>query len=273
MAIQLDRKQCEFITDVGLITFPKVFPGQAEPSAEGSTTQAYKTEHVTPTCSQSLISAVSYVASMFDSKQINPATGRPIWERHVFGPLGRLKKLEEMAGRDPAKYPYAVGKYVYNLSKPVSLKMIKMEGKNLADPVVRAEYDKRINEAAPKVVKFLDRYNPVDLDWVQQENQTRAFRNLPPISEETMHQITRPLRSDELWAGCNVRIAGRAYWNEHKKTVSLFLEQIMLVSQGERLAGGEASPDQVFGAFAPAADLAPVSAGQSQQDDPWAAMR
>jgi hypothetical protein len=262
-----------------MLSFPALFPGQAEDSQRAGS-KAYKCEIVTPAPDQSLIDAVSYVAKFYDSSQINPQTGAPYWHRHVFGPMGRLKRLEEFPRRKPENYPYAVGKYVIGLSKVVSLKGLKMENANLADPLIRAEYDRKVREAAPKVVKFLNPADPSDLQWVAEENQRRAFANMVPISEADMLRTTRPLRSDEIWAGCKVKVFGRAYWDSNvHKTVLLALEQVLLVSHGERLVSGEASPDDVFAAFAPTADLAPPT-GLSQptgvypavqkQDSAWA---
>jgi hypothetical protein len=252
-----EKEKCNFVTEVGMISFPALFPGQAEDSQRAGS-KAYKCEFITDDPGQSLINAVSYVAAFYDSAQINPQTGAPHWHRHVFGPLGRLKKLEEYPRRNPAVYSYAINKYVIGVSKVVSLKGLKMEGANLSDPLVRNEYDRRVGAAAPKVSKFLSLHDPADIAWVAEENQRRQFANMAPLTEADIPRTTRPCRPDEIWPGCKVRIYGRAYWDANvHKTVLLALEQVLLIAQGDRLVGGEQSPDDVFGAFAPAADLAP----------------
>ncbi len=286
-----EKEKCNFVTEPGMISFPVLFPGQAEDSQKAGS-KAYKCEFVTDNPGQELVNAISHVAQFYDSSAINPHTGAPYWHRHVYGPMGRLKRLEEYPRRKPETYPYAVGKFVIGVSKVVSLKGLKMEGANLADPTVRAEYDRRVASSAPQVVKFMSAHDPADLQWIAEENQRRAFANMPPIHESQIAQTTRPCRPDEIWAGCKVRISGRAYWDDNvHKTVLLALEKVLLVSHGERLVGGEIPPDQVFGAFAPAADLAPPSpwgqpapqppappAPWGQQPppppaDPWAACR
>jgi|SRR6185437_312609 len=278
-----DRQKLSFY-QTGMLSFPALFPGQAEDSQQAGS-KAYKLELVFDTPDQSLVNALAYCAQFHDFDQrINPRTGRPMWERHIYGAEGRLKKLEEYPKRKPETYPYAVNKYVVGISKVVSLKGLKMEGANLTDPLVRAEYDRKVAQAAPKVSKFLNPHDPADEQWVGEENQRRQFANMPPIMPEQMHLHTRPVRSDEVWAGWTVKVFGRVYWDaKTHKTGLLALEQVLCVAPGDRLVAGEASPDDVFGSFAPTADLAPAPQPfgfqyQPQQApinpaDPWAAYR
>lgn len=252
MAVKIDKES--FVTEEGILSFPSLFPGQAEDSQTPGS-KSYKCELVVPrqadgSPGQAIVQAVSKVAQQGDANN---------WQRHVYGASGRLKTLEDMPGRDKSKYPYAVGHYILSFSKVISLKFLKMEGANLADPVQRANYDKAVHAAAPPVVRFANPNVPADLAYIEQENLKRSMLNQPPISPADYHKTFIPVRPDEIWAGCIVRIQGYAYWSETPRGKGpLFgLTQVLFVRPGERLAGAPASPDEAFGGFAPAADLAP----------------
>lgn len=243
---QPDRNKCQFVTDVALCNFPTVLPGQAQTSRDNNTTKIYGIELYLPEIKGSLLDAMTYVAGFYD-KARSPMI-------HV---ANKIKKLEEMPTRDPAKYPYAQGMYVVNIRKNVSLKMLKMDGANLNDPATRALYETRVNEQAPNVVRLANLEDPGDLARIDQVNQQRALLKLQPLTP-TNGRLWLPCTAQEIWGGCKVRVAGRVFWEgQYKKTIALALEQVMLVAQGDKLQAGEANPEDLFGGFAPAEALAP----------------
>lgn len=253
--IKIPREQTEFVTREGILGFPALFPGQAVDSQTPGS-KSYKLEwagDITP--DEPIVRAVSTVAQAHD-----PAN----WQHYVFGPYGRLRKLEEMSspipgkGRDPAKYPYAAGKYLIGFSKTISLNFLKMEGANLADPATRALYNAAIDSNAPPVRKYCNVANPTDVAQVEAMNLTRRSAGQAAIPESEYYKTLIPVRPDEIWAGCIVRVLGRAFFSStpRGKEVLLGLESVLLVRRGERLVG-EVSPERHFGAFAPPAELAP----------------
>ncbi|HEY9791464.1 MAG TPA: hypothetical protein V6D22_13755 [Candidatus Obscuribacterales bacterium] len=256
------KVKSDFITAEGLLNFSLLHPGQAK-DGQRAGSKAYTLElSLDPlvdafTANNSIIDAVSRVA------QAN-APNPNLWQSFVFGPTGILRKLEEMPGRNPSLYGYAHGKYVLSMSKTLSLKSLKMEGADLTNPTVRAEYDRKVAEAAPKVVRFTDPANSADAQRVQEENVKRVARGETLL--DASQRVLIPCHPSEIWDGCTVRVFGHCYWegNIHKK-VLLSFDQVLLVRQGPRLVP-EASPDAVFGSFAPPSDLAPPPAGQP---DPW----
>lgn len=249
-------KNVDFVTAEGILGFPLLFPGQAK---DGQTpgSKAYTAEWSGDPLAdaqsiaqnKSIIDAVTKVAQQVDAAN---------WQKFVYAPYGVLKRLEEYPGRTTSKYPYAAGKFVLNMSKTLSLKSLKMEGADLSNPAVRAEYDRKIAEGAPKVRKFANWANPMDVQVIHQMNQENLYKGLPAIVDGAPTLI--PVRSDEIWAGCIVRLGGQAYYegNFHKK-VLLNFDTVLLCRQGERLVG-ESNPDATFGGFAPPADLAPPPA-------------
>jgi hypothetical protein len=267
--IKLDRTKTAFVTEEGIIAFCNVFAGQAKAPQDQNRqpnllapSRYYKAEHAVSEAGKSLTDAVSYVAQMNDKN----------WERHVFGPLGRLKKLEGMPGRDPKNYGYAEGKFIYGCTSTLTLdsKGIDMSGANLADIAVRAQFDAKVAAMAPKVVRYADVSSPSDLAQIEAMNQDRRFRNLAPIAEPDYYKVQLPVMSHELKPGDIVRLAGSAYWNKHKKSVSLGLDMVLWVRAGDPLVM-TASPDATFGAFAPPSALAPP-APHVRAEDPWASV-
>lgn len=255
--IKIPREQTEFVTGEGILGFPALFPGQAVDSQTPGS-KSYKLEwsgDIQP--NEPIVKAVSTVAQAHD-----PAN----WQHYVFGPVGRLRKLEEMAatipgsgkGRDISKYPYAAGKYVLGFSKTISLKFLKMEGVDLSDGAKRSLYNAAIDANAPPVRKYCNTTNPFDVQQVEAMNLDRRSKGQPAIPESDYYKTLIPVRPDEIWAGCIVRVLGRAFWSQtpRGKEVLLGLESVLLVRQGERLVG-EVSPDRAFGAFAPPSELAP----------------
>lgn len=261
--IKLDKDKTDFVTDVGIGSFIFAMPGQAKPNQNNAASMTYSIELSGDICNpgSQLVQAVSYVAQMCDplANQINPATGRPMWERHVYGPTGKLKRLEEHMGRDLSKYQYAAGKYVVNFYKNVSMKQCGMGNADINDPATKAKFIQAVAGFAPKVVKYANPLNPADVQRILEMNQDRQLKGLPPILEHEYHKTRIPVLPHEIWPGCNVRVVGHAYWEgTFKKTVSLALDMILLVSEGPRLAAIERSED-CLDAFAPAADLAPTA--------------
>ena len=254
--IKIDREKSQFVTDVSIVNFAKLFPGQAEESEKKAGSKYYKCEIYSKTLSKSMIDAFSYIAQIYAPNN---------WQDHV---NAQFKTLEQMCTPVPGqpvpkrqydKYPYAVGHYVMNFSKSVSLKMLKMEQANLSDPAVRAEYDLKVNQAAPKITRYANINDPADIARIEQLSRDNMLRGVPPIAQADYARVMLPVTSSELWNGCKVRVFGRVYWDEKiHKTCLPALEQIMLVGPGERISGGyEARPEDVFGAFAPAENLAP----------------
>lgn len=253
--IKIPREQTEFVTREGILGFPALFPGQAVDSQTPGS-KSYKLEwagDITP--DEPIVKAVSIVAQTND-----PAN----WQHYVFGPVGRLRKLEETAspipgkGRDASKYPYAAGKYLIGFSKTISLKFLKMEGADLSDPAKRALYNAAIDSNAPPVRKYCNTTNPLDVAQIEALNMKARTEGRPTIPEHEYYKTLIPVRPDEIWAGCIVRVLGRAFWSQtpRGKEVLLGLESVLLVRQAERIVG-ETSPDRAFSAFAPPSELAP----------------
>ncbi len=250
--ISIPREELEFITDEVLITFPHVFPGNTKRN-EKSGNHSYTLEAVhepTLTWETPMVKAVRRVAEEFDKQN---------WQRHVFGQIGVFKRLEDMPKRNASKYPYAQGKFILNFSRVVSLAFLKMKDANLADPAQRAAFEAALAREAPRVVRFANPNDPNDIAQISAMNQELALKGLPQIPAEKIRMTLLPVASHELWSGCYGRIHGRAYWanNAMPATVCLSLEMILLTRQGERLGAAPASPDDVFGEFAPTAELAP----------------
>lgn len=246
---QPERQELEFILPEGILNFMLLFPGQAEDSYTPGN-KCYKVEwsgDIGP--NESVVQAITKVAQAND-----PAN----WQRHIFGANGKLKKLEEMPKRDPAKYPYAAGKYVIGLSMVVSPANVGMKDANLADPAQRARYEQAIVARAPGVVRFPNLAVQADIDRVIALSNERITQGLPGIPEADYYKTLIPVLPHEVWPGCIGRVLGRAYWNANGKpaTVGLALERVLLVRQGERLVA-QSNPDSAFAAFAPPAELAP----------------
>jgi hypothetical protein len=226
-----------------------LFAGQAETSKE-SINKSYKCEWSGDIFEgDKVIECVTNVAKHHDPSD---------WQRHIWAPHGRLLRLEECAGRTKSKYSYAAGKFILDFSKVVSLKMAKMEGANLTDPAQRSKYDAFVDASAPKVSKLCNPSNPSDLAKVEAINRERVLRNLTPYSESEYHRVFLTVEPHEIWAGCIVKVCGRAYWSDIRKKVHLALEQVLLVREGPRLVGGDKSAEDVFGSgLVPDPSMAP----------------
>ncbi|MDE2099339.1 MAG: hypothetical protein KGL39_18945 [Patescibacteria group bacterium] len=276
--VNLPRTEVSFILPEGTLSFPKLFPGQAETIPQ-SGNASYKCEwsgqlpvNEQPQASPhptSIIRAVMYVAQTMDtaSPPIN-INGQqyPGWYKHVFGPTGRLRKLEEMGGRDYAKYGYAHGCYVVSLSQIWSPRAVGMENANLSDPTVRAQFDRAVAAKAPRAHRFANPSDPADVARIEQINAENALRGLQVKQPHEYHTVMLPLEPHEIWAGCKVRISGSAYWNPNPvqgSKVGLRFDHILFVRQGERLVGDK-SPDDVFASFALSAAMAPQANPQPQ---------
>jgi hypothetical protein len=263
--IKLSREETTFVTGEGILSFPALHPGEAQDSEVSPGSKVYKCELVTPTVDE-VAKAVTLVAQTNDKDN---------WQKYVFGPQGRLRKLEEMPGRDPSKYPYATGKYMISFSKTISLKFLNIEGANLTDPVQRAKYDAAVASHAPKVKKFANPNNPADMAKIQAVVQEKSLRGLSVPKENEYFKMLIDVEPHEMWPGCIVKVHGRAYWQHLKKTggrVLLGLESVLFVREGERLVG-ESNPDEVFAPFAPSTELAPSPfAQQTAKADPWGAL-
>ena len=258
--IKLPTEKVSFQTDEGIGAFIKLFPGQGEPSANTPGSMTFGLELSMLTVSKSMIDAATVVAQTYD-----PAD----WERHVWGRkllgggtdgTGLIHKLEEMTTRKAADYPYAAGRYVRGMNKTVSLKMLKMENANLADPIQRKRYDDAMAAAAPCVYRFFNLNLPDHRIKFEQMNQELLQRGQAMVPESEAYRKTFKMEPHEVWSGCIFRCTGRTYWSEVRKTVQCSLENVLFVREGERLMG-TATPDQQFAEFAPSAELAPPTGG------------
>lgn len=269
-AIKIPREQTEFVTEEGILSFPFLFAGQAQPN-QNNANMSYKCEFVTANVAPDspIARAVAVVAQTMEGNAtenvpvgMNPDgtfvfAPRPRWQRHLYGPHGRFKKLEEMDKRDHSKYPYAQGKYVLSFSKIISPTFLNMKDANLADPSIRQKYDMAVAAHAPGVKRFANPNNPADILAIEELNRTRMAGGLQPYKEADYYKVRLDVQPHEVWPGCIVRIAGRAYWEgKQHKTVLLALESVLLVRTGDRLVG-ERDAGAAFEAFAPAAELAP----------------
>lgn len=277
--LQLPPEKVQFVTEEGRLAFVRLLPGQAEAPDDRPETLVYGVEYSSPDPGQQIVNATSFVAQAHDSG-IEPPTithmgvvyqnqrvGRPTWERHVFGPTGRLHRLEEMEKRKQSieKYAYAAGCFVINFKKTFNKDTVNMKDANLGDPVQRAEFVKRVADNAPKVTRFLDPRNPFDVDWAKNENERRRFANMSLIDVTNLQNYQRAVEPHEIWSGCYGRIAGRAYWDDrHQKTVLYGLDAVLMTRQGERLTS-RVDPDKLFGGYAPAAELQPQMPTQLPQ--------
>jgi hypothetical protein len=266
--IKLDREETSFVTPEGILSFPALHPGEAQDVEVSPGSKSYKCELIVPTITvnDQITKAVALVAQTND--KVN-------WQKYVFGTQGRLRKLEEMPGRDHSLYPYAVGKFVLGFSKIISLKFLKMEGTALTDPAQRVKYDAAVAAHAPKVKKFANPNNPADMAKIEAIVQEKSLRGLTVPKENEYFKMLIDVEPHEMWAGCIVKVHGRAYWNDNKKTggrVLLGLESVLFVREGDRLVG-ESNPDEVFAPFAPSEELAPSPfAQQTAKADPWGAL-
>ncbi len=249
---KLPNDQVEFVLQDGTINFLKLFAGQARASKD-AIHKSYGLEwsgNIAP--DSPIVRAVTNVAKHYDKAN---------WDRHIWAPFGALLRLEEKCaatGRDISKYPYAHGMYVIGINKVVSRKMAGLdENANLSDPLLREKYDRYVDSVPPKVSRFADPNNPFDVQAIEGENRKRVLANLTPYREADYYKVMLPVKPEEIWGGCIAKVCARAYWLETKKQVCFGLEQVLLVRQGPRLQGMDKSPDEVFGAFAPAASLAP----------------
>lgn len=244
MAIKIDRKLSSFVLPEGILSFIFAFPGQAQDCFGNKAYQIEWSGDIPQ--NHEVVRAASYVAQLFDAAN---------WTRHVFGPMGRIQKLEEKTKRDASKYQYAAGKYIINASKVCSLKSLKLGDLNLALPEHRARYDTALNAAAPLVYRFVNLSDPADIARIEQMQQDMIRRGVPvPANPPQMI----PLMPHEVWPGCYGSVSGYFYWNENGKpaTLGIGLNHILMTRQGERIIG-ESSPDSAFAEFAPAAELAP----------------
>lgn len=270
--VQLPYEKVSFITEIGRLAFTNTLPGDARPPKEAPNKLSYGCEWSGPNPGQSIVDAVSFVAQNFDSgvepptvfmngqQYQNPVAGQPRWKRHVFGPTGRIRRLEEFdpTQRDFKKYDYAAGMFVIPIKKTLSLKSVKMDGQDLADPAVRKLFTEKVALEAPKTVRYIDQNNPFDMAWVENENRNRILKGVAPMDLNGPEQHFMPVQSSEIWSGCYGRVAGRCYWDDtNQKTVLLALDAVLLTGPGERLSGGSVNPDRLFGGFAPPAHLAP----------------
>lgn len=251
---KLSNDQTEFVLPDGTVNFLRIHAGQAKAGKE-SIHRSYSLEWSGDLTQESqIVQCVMNVAKFYDPTN---------WQRHIWAPYGALLRLNEKAeatGRDVSLYSYADGKFVVGLSKVISLKMAGMEGANLSDPVVREKYDRFVDSQPPKVSRFADPNNPFDIQLIEEENRKRVLHNLTPYKESDYYKVLLPCRVEDIWGGCVGKVCGRAYWSDIRKKVHFALEQVLLVRQGPRLQGADKSPDEVFGAFAPTAAMAPPSA-------------
>lgn len=268
--IKLERNEISFVLGEGLATFPALYAGEAV-SYENSLNKAYKLEwvgNINPNeqpktgmdktgkivmIHNTIVGAVSLVAKTF---------GGSNWERFIAGPAGRFKTLEEMPGRDPAKYIYAKGKYMLGLSMTISPASLKIS--DIENPANKAKFEEIVLTQAPGVTKFANPNNPTDLYKIEQMNKDNMVQGLPAILESEYHKTLIPVDRTEFWAGCYVSVLGHAFWdNKRGKGVLLGLDRVLMTRQGERLTGTGIDPDEAFAAFVPSQDLAPAT-------DPWA---
>jgi hypothetical protein len=72
------------------------------------------------------------------------------------------------------------------------------------------------------------------------------------VSTEMIDGRFRPLEEEEIWAGCKVRAAvvPASYIMSGNKGVTLYLQHVQLVAEGERLGGTASSVEDVFGNYA-----------------------
>lgn len=249
--IKLSREETMFVTPECILSFPALFPGEAQDSEVSAGSKVYKCEGICSKITEDdqIAKVTTLVAKTFDEKN---------WKKHVFGANGRIRLLEEMPGRDPAKYPYAVGKYVLGFSKTISLKFLNMQDANLADPVQKAKYDAEVNAQAPRIKKFVNPNNPADLSKLREKIEEMALKGKPVPQESEYSKQLIDVEPHEIWPGCIVKIQGHAYWQDNKtnKRVLFGLDNILFVREGERLVA-DTDPDSAFAAFAPDAGLAP----------------
>lgn len=275
-APKIDRKLTEFVTPEGLLTFPFLFPGQAQKSfREGSF--SYKVEWVgTVQPTDQVAQVASLVAQANDQAVVQKILnnvpqfdmyGQPImepnWPKHIFGAKGKIKMLHE-TDRDQSKYPYAQGKHILTISSVHDAENMKLcardEVYDMTDPEKRENFQKALQSHAPRAYKFCEPGNQADLHWVAEENKRRAFSNkAPQITEDQISNTLRDLMPHEIWSGCYGRVMGQVYWSRNAKptTIGFSLTHVLLTRTGERLAVSATAPDVAFRAFAPAAELAP----------------
>lgn len=274
---KLTREQTSFVTDEGLLSFLFLFPGMAQDSFNPGS-KAYKCEWGGDvTQNSSIVNAISLVAWANDTSKDYQydSYGRAIaeipgWHKHVFGRKGRLRMLHE-TDRQVEKYPYYQGKYVLTLSQThTAASLLKQKDADVNNPATRANFEMALNAAAPGAYRFPNLGDPMDIQRIHQLNQERMMKQLQPYPEHKFREVMIPLRPDEIWAGCYGRIAGRAYWNRNAKpaTVHLALDFVLMTRQGDRIAGGTASPDERFAEYAPAAELAPPGMAFHMQPPP-----
>jgi len=258
MVIKIPREETEFVTDEGLLSFMNLYPGE---SVESFTNRAYKVEWIGSTISAQMAKAARRVAEEFD--RANP-------DRHVFGPVGRLQKQEEKLNRKT--YDYAVGKYIVDFSKVMSIKSLKLGDVDLTNPVHRQRYDAAIDLAAPCVQRFARPDDEGDLARIAAVNQERLLKGLPAYVESQYHKVLLRVPPSEVWSGCYGHVSGYFYWNANAKpgTLGIGLNHVLMTRTGARLVG-ESSPDAAFGAFAPSSELAPKP--KVDAADPWSAVR
>lgn len=265
MTIKLERAQTEFVTPEGLLSFCYLFAGQAQPSFSAGSF-AYKTEigwdpkQILP--NDPMVAAISLVAQTFDQSVISMPDGTktPGWHRHIYGRDGKLRFLHETK-RDASKYPYYEGKLFTGFSAVWNAKSLKMpDNFDLSQPENRNKFDMALNAQAPGAYRFANPNNQMDLTLIEAENNKRLFQGLPAHKESDYAKVLLPVAPHEIWPGCYGRVSGRAYWSANGKppTVGLALTHVLLTRQGDRIVGGESSPDSSFSAFAPSTDLAPA---------------
>jgi mannose-6-phosphate isomerase-like protein (cupin superfamily) len=260
------KEQCQFVTPVCLGTFMFLQPGEAVEITSTDTSAAgrsgggysYKGEFILDSIptqgteqETSLFRAVQTVAWYED--QAN-------YEMHMFGRDGAFKKLNkaEMPKRDLSSYPYALDKYVLNISSTYYPDMLQMPNDlNLADPVQRARYMAAVEAKAPGVVRFLQPSNPADVAKFREDNERLRLLGSPAIPDSEMYKQWRNLQSHEYWSGCYFQVSGEAYWSKRHKNVALSIGQVLFVRPGERLQAGQKSPGQVFTPQMPDPSLAP----------------
>lgn len=254
--VKIPREETEFVTPEGILTFMALYPGE---HVESFSNRAYKVEWIGDIpANHPMIKCARRVAGEFDK---NP-------ERCIFGPTGRLQKQEEKLNRK--QYDHAVGKYIIDFSKVMSLKSLKLNDLDLTNPVHRQRYDAALDEGAPCAHRYVrtDSDGAIlqeDLQRIQVLNQERLLKGLPAYDPAQYGRILLRVPPAELWSGCYGHVSGYFYWNTNGKppTLGIGLNNVLMTRQGERLIA-VSSPDQAFAAFAPSAELAPQKPVEEQ---------
>lgn len=264
MTAQIPREVTEFVTGEVMLNFIQAFPGQASPSMTPGS-YSYSVEGVVGNELFTNDFLPMFEASRAVIRATLPSEAPAAVDARIVGPRGRIKLLED-TGRTIEKYPYATGKYILGFSAVWTPKTLGFaEDINLTVPDNRTKFDIALASKAPGVFRFPDLNNPADVARVQQKSSELQLRGQAAIPESQYYATLIEVRPDEVWSGCFGKIAGRAYWAKNTKpaNVNFALSRILLTRQGERVggSGGNVAPEDVFGAFAPPASLAPPVPG------------